>query len=66
MRGVDGRLDGKSQRQLVYTIPVSVGFVAVAEALRAIGNPGKVIQEWGALRPQEQAGMILHWRRSSA
>jgi hypothetical protein len=36
MQRLRGRLDGRSNRQLVYTVPASVGFPSVEEALDAI------------------------------
>jgi hypothetical protein len=36
MAHIGGHLDGKTARELVYTVPVSVGFVAVEEALNRI------------------------------
>jgi hypothetical protein len=57
-----GRLDGRASREVVYTIPVSVGFVAVEEVLRElVSNFPRVEWFYGNVYDPDDGVTPLNW-----
>lgn len=61
---VGGRLDGKSARELVYTVPMSTGFAAVESVLRTVTStfPGVEWYYGNVYDPKDGITPLNWWR----